>query len=174
MGVKSLRPVILIFIIIAMAVPLLIAAANTQAPQTGLSYATNESLDISSARLAGNNINNYSNFSVKYNITVTSNSPISGFFMTNATGDVITAGGNYTLNTTSGAFQLINSTYWVSGNGKYNTTLLNYQYYDVNYLDDGTVRSISPLILFFGALGILITVVAAMYKDELLELISRY
>ena len=161
---KELKPIFYMFMIIVIGVAFVVSWANTTAPITTLQTQTNESINIAGARLSSNNINSSYQFTLTYAQANTGHTPISNFALYNGTGSLITST-NYTFNSTTGVLKLTNGTYWVTGGGRNNITLTVYNYKDPSYLEDSSSRSVITLIIFFGALGILLGVIAYMNWD---------
>lgn len=170
---KTFGPIILMFIIIVLAVPFVINVGSNTAAITSQQTSVNETFDISSARnVSLNMINNYTQFSVAFASTASQNHPITGFVLMNLSGSVIGAN-NYTFNSTTGNFTLLNTTYMVTGGGKFNTTFVNETFYGPNYSDDGGVRAVFSLTNIMFALGIALAVFAYINWDYLMEVLGR-
>lgn len=173
MANSSFKMIIGMFIVAIVGVVLLMQTGSNVQEQTNLLTNTNESLNIASARLAGNQISNVTNFTLVNAPVVTGKSAITTVSVLNATGASITgnsdagltAGDNWTMNTTTGRITFQNTTYMVTGNGKGNTTLVTYTYKTANYVDDGTSRPIITLILLFSALGIPVIILAYIFMN---------
>lgn len=167
--------VIWLFLIIVLGAAFTVVISNGINPLTNVLTQNNESFSIASTRLpSSNDTNNTFQFTLKYAQNNTLQTPISSFVLTNASGAVI-ANGNYTINLVTGRFNLTNGTYWVSGAGSlFNSTLATYNYKDANYINDPGSNSIFDLFDFLFALGILLTVVAYIYRENLGDLLKTF
>jgi hypothetical protein len=148
------------------------ATSNSLKEQTETLTSLNESINIASARYGANNINSSVQFSIANAQSVTGKTPFSLVQILNNSGNLITSG-NYTFNSVTGTFNITNTTYMVSGNGKGNITLLTYTYKSSNYIDDGGARNTASLILLFAAIAILIYVIVELIKSPSFERLSN-
>lgn len=170
---KDIGMFILILTGVMTSIAFLVATANSTTLQTDYQPQTNETVTISGARIVGNQINSSVNFTLVKGYVYSSKSPISSLVVTNGTGGVI-ASDNYTINTTNGVLTFLNTTYMVTGGGKGNTTLASYLYPDVNYVTDGTSRTVIPLVILFCVVGIVIFVFARVFMAEGIQKLSRF
>lgn len=145
---EQIKGILLIFIAIVVALPLMIGMVSLITPQTQLSTATNEAINISSAIIDSNNINDSIPFQVYYSSSVTGNTPISSVVITNGT-DTATISTDYALETVVGSFTLENSTYMLSAGDMLYVT---YQYKDSSYMDVSFSRLIVGLIVGIASL----------------------
>lgn len=168
---KNFMMMISFFLIAILGVVFIQTTSDPLAEQTGTLNVVNESITISTARIAGNEISNGTNFTVTFAPIRTNNSAISGFVLKNGTGFVISggadgAGSNYTVNLTAGTFRLLNTTYMVSGGGKLNTTLVDYTYFGYNYIDDPSARSLTTLILILFVVGLIVALIVILARGD--------
>lgn len=158
-------------LIIILFVTLLIGviAAPILAGQTSLitnpTTVTGESLDISGARtITGNNINESYEFTLANSGLASEGGWVnSSISITNASGT--TLAGNYTVNYTSKVITFANNTYMISQGGAGNITLVDYQYYPLDYITESFGRRVLDNILIgIFALLILVVAVAGVYQ----------
>lgn len=122
----------------------------------------NESLDISAARLADNNINESYGFSLNNDNWVSSSVKVY-----NETKGELTANTDYIVNYTEEKIYFKNSTTMV--NYVSNTTLIDYQYYDDRYIEDTTGRALLGIITLLVIVGILSVALVPVIKSWLVR-----
>lgn len=157
---NKIKGVLTSVIAVLIGLTFIIAMTGILNPQTEISSAVNESQDISSARLNGNEINDSVEFTVDYDYETTGNSPIKNFVINNGT-DEATETTDYVVNLTEGSYTLENSSYWQSSD---NDTLVSYDYYDEGYLENSFARTLTGLILGFAALVLLAWLVSWLIR----------
>lgn len=159
------KSIITMFLAVLIGLSFIVAMTGILSPQTELSTATNENINISSAIIDANNINTSVSFELDYSSTTTGNTPISSVVITNGT-DTATLTTDYVLETVIGSFTLKNSTY-VLGSG--DTLYVTYNYKDSSYLDNSFARVVTALIIGFAALILLafiISKIVAIFNRE--------
>jgi len=124
----------------------------------------NEPLNIASARLSGNNINQSVMFTLQnLGLKDSGGWVVNSVSIKNATGATIAAG-NYSVNYTSQRINFINTTYMVSGGGSKNDTWVDYRYYQDSYLQQQFARSIlNNILVGVFAILILLGIIGLLY-----------
>jgi hypothetical protein len=159
---KQIGVFLLVLIAVMIGTAFLISIANSTFEQTNTYTVANESQSIASARDAANGVISTVVYEVANSYRVTGQTPISSFVLRASDGSTVTAG-NYTLNN-NGTYTLVNTTFWVGTAA--NTTYRGYVFKPANYVNDGTSRTIIPLIILFCALGILAVVLSQVFSGE--------
>ncbi len=163
---------IMMFIGVIITVTFIAQIGTDISAQTELITVTNESLDISSTRTGSGNdsVVNTVVLTLVNNQNVTGNFPISSFVLRNNDTGAIIVAANYTLDATFGNLTLVDNGYWngtETGEGALsNITFANYQYKDINYVDDSSSRSVINLILIFAALAIVIFIIVLLFRKD--------
>lgn len=155
---KQMNGIITTFVAVLVGLTFIGAMAGMLNPATDWSSVTNETQDISAARINGDQINDSYTFYVDYDLDETGNSPIRNFVLGNSTDDA-TITTDYTVNLTEGSYQLENSTFWINSD---NTSYADYEYKASGYLENNLARTISGLILGFAALILLAVIVSVV------------
>jgi flagellar hook-associated protein FlgK len=165
---KALSPIIYMFLVIVIGVAFVVSNANSISTSVQSQPITDESVNFASARIAANlSINESKVFTVTYNPVAQSNLSLTDFVLTNASGSAATVTTDYVVNLATGGFTLKNTTFWL--NPASNISLVDYNYYDNNYVEDTGTRTMLSLIVFFLALGILFVVIRYVGWDKLKE-----
>jgi hypothetical protein len=166
---KDLQPIIYMFLIIVIGTAFIVANANSISPSTQSQQIFNETFNTATAKnLTDPYIKTSVNFTLAYRPLLINNISIESFVLTNATGTIATLDTDYALNTVTGQFNLLNTTFW--SNLGSNVSVASYKYYDTNYVEDSGTRTMLQLIIFFLALGILFAVIRYIGWDRLKEL----
>jgi phosphate/sulfate permease len=153
----KISQLIIVFIGVMVAIPLMIAIANSLGGQTDSLTMTNETLDISGARLDNNNINSSYPLTLTYDEWISITEINNGSQAFTATTDYV-----YETNRTTERIYFQNTTATV--NNVSNTTYVIYSYYPDDYVYNATARVILPLILIFLAIAILLGSVLYGYR----------
>jgi hypothetical protein len=174
MAGNSINNLLIVFVVVILGVIAAGIIAGQIITNTAQVAASAETIDISSARIAGNNINN----TLRFTLT---NAPtgwkaqqadcyIKSFVLANSSGTAYTDTTNYILTDSAGTFTLVNGTIFVAQMS--NTTIANYNYCGNGYIASSFGRSSLNMVVGFFALLILIIVVAAVvmlvkqYKED--------
>ena len=164
----GIKPILLTFIVIMIAIPFIINNADNLNPITSAQF-QNDTQNISTARLAGNGINASINYTVTKTPLLTSNLSLESFAIYNSSGSVATITTDYLVDLSTGVYSLKNSSFWIASG---NITYVTYNYFDDSYITDSGSRNILLLTVFFMALGLLAWVI--YYNWEYVEnLIGR-
>jgi len=147
--------IIAMFILALLGLVFISAMTGILNPQTDLSTATSEEINISSAIIDDNNINTSVSFDLDYGYSTTGNTPISSLVITNGT-TTATLTTDYLVDTDLGNFSLKNSTYML---GAGDTLYATYNYKASGYLDNSFARLVTSLIIGFTALVIVVYLV---------------
>lgn len=143
------------FMLVILGAALIGVIADNTNEVTQPTLVIDESLSISSLRIAGNNIN------ISNNVTL-ANAGLrdaggwvdSSVILKNASGTTIGTN-NYTVDYNADKISFLNTTFMVSGGGLGNTTLATYKYYAADYVNQSWQRTILNLISGFFALALL-------------------
>lgn len=161
---------IMIFIGAIVSLTFLDSISNNIAGQTTLLAITNESQDISGARISNEQINESFTFTVTNNPGASGrkNVSINGFVIRNDTGAVATITTDYVINVSNGVYNLVNSSFWVFNgtSNQTNGTVRDYNFPSAEYVTDIGSRSIISLILIFAAIAIFIFVIVMLFKGD--------
>jgi len=157
---EQMKGIITSAIAVLLGLTFIVAMTGMLNPQTDWSSAVNESQDITSARVNGNEINESYTLYVEYDLEKTGNSPIKNFVLNNGTEDA-TETTDYVVNLTEGSYTLKNSTYWQNSD---NSSLVSYDYKDSTYIENGFGRTVAGLIIGFAALVLLAYLVSIVLK----------
>lgn len=159
---------ILAFFLLILGIVLISNIATNTNAVTSNAFVANESLDISSLRVAGNQINASLNVTLANQGLNDAGRWVSGTFtIRNITGAVI-GSNNYTVDYPNAKISFANNTYMVTGGGKANTTYVDYGYYQNSYLTQAWQRSVLNSVVGFFALAVMLISVAlfySVYKD---------
>ena len=148
------------FLVVIVALAFITAMSGLLNPQTELSTATNEEINISSAIIDSNNINESVVFTLDYGSATTGNTPISSVVITNGT-TTATITTDYAIGTDLGNLTLVNSTYML---GAGDTLYATYNYKASSYLDNNFARLITALIIGFAALVVLAFIISRVVQ----------
>ncbi len=157
---KQMNGIVTTFVGVILGLAFILAMSGMLNPATDWSSVTNETQNISDARVNGNEINESYTFNVEYDLEETGNSPIRNFVLGNKTDDA-TETTDYTVNLTEGSYQLKNSTFWQNSD---NTSYADYEYKASGYLENSLARNIAGLIIGFAALILLAVIVSLVMK----------
>lgn len=163
---KQLGLILLVFVGIIVGIAFINAIATTVTDQTQFSPITNESLSISTLRIAGNDINDTLNLTLAH-----SNWSGAPSQVRTGNGTILIANTDYAVDTALYRVRFLNSTTMVST--LTNTTSFDYSYKSGNYIADGTSRSIIPLILLFSVIGLIIFALIVFYNREFLDMLGE-
>jgi|TARA_R100000501_G_C2594918_1_gene93758 hypothetical protein len=155
---KDMKNIFAMFLVILVGAVLFSAIAENTFLVTDALTVSNESLDISTARLTGMNINE------SVNLTLGNSNWTAGSVSIRAlNGTAFTSGTDYVANYTTQEISFRNTTTMI--NYLSNTTGAYYQYYHANYLNDGTSRVLTRLIQLLFVIGMLF--LALMYLRKM-------
>jgi hypothetical protein len=158
----KINSIIVMFIALIIGVSFISPLYSLISPQSELSSVTDELIDISGARLDGNNINETYTFNVEYDQSTTGNTPISSFLIDNGTTSA-TVTTDYVLDEDAGSFTLKNSTYWVDYES--NDSYVNYDYKASEYIENSSIsRTLLSLIVGLFVISLLIYVLSWIMK----------
>lgn len=162
---KTTAMLIVTFIGLLLAVALIQPIADSVVGQTSFLSVSGENIDISSARLADNNINETTLLTIarQPNTAGNSNQSITSFVLTNGT-TTATNGTHYIIYPNNGTLTLLNTSFWVDT--IVNTTSASYNWATDNYLPDATNRSLVSIILIFMAIAAFMFAVMMLFKSE--------
>ena len=152
---------VILFIGIIIAIALLPSIANSQNLITEKQTVTNETLDITSARINDTDVNSSVVFDVGKYAEIREgwqdqgDCPMTGFAMINESGTAMTSGTDYVISGSGGNLTLRSEIGIVNGSIGSNTTYITYSYCDDGYATSGATRSIAEFIMIFAALGLL-------------------
>ncbi len=154
-GQVGIGTLILLFIGIIIVVALLPAIASNISELKDKQTITDETVDFSSARLAGGTINSSVEFSVSNAPTGwdIEHCPLTSVTLSNSSGTDWTTSTDYVFTTAHGNFTLKN-TVAVNGSST-NNTLVDYTFCPEGYASTGGARAMAGIILVFAALGLL-------------------
>jgi hypothetical protein len=156
---------ILAFFTLILGVVLIGSIASNSLAVTDKQWVTDESVDISTARIYGaeNNINVSVTFALANPPTSWKrlDCPIEDFVLSNSSTD-FTVTTDYTLNTGTGVITLVNSTNFL--NSPENTSLIDYRYCGDDYMNSSWGRTVLLLLAGFFALAILGASVGLFYS----------
>lgn len=153
---EQIKSIIVMFIAIMVALPLLLSMVSLINPQTELSSVTDEEINLSDAYIDSDNINESIVFTLDYGYETTGNTPISSFVLGNSTTDA-TETTDYVVNESYGTFTLKNSSFWQNSE---ETGYADYDYKASSYMDNSFPRLLTALIIGISALVILVFLVA--------------
>jgi len=166
---KTFKVIISAFIIAIVAIAFLQIVANDINRETEGFDRVNETIDVSDAYIAGNEINTSKEFQVtKYpGATDVQDEDLTSITLYNDTTQesAATDTTDYVFDTTAGTFTLKNTTYW-HNTATTNTSSIDYTWYHGDYIQDGKSRTIIVLVIIFGAIGIFIAVGGPVIKLE--------
>ena len=156
---------ILAFVTLLLGIVLITVIATQTNTVTSAVYVPNESMNIASARLVGNQINNSKQFNV-------SNPGLqdAGGIVTNSIVIINASGanlaGNFTVNYNvyPELINFTNSTYMISGGGLNNQTYVSYSYYPSSYMTNTFGNTVITLIPGFFAIALLMISLGLFYS----------
>jgi len=157
---EQLKSILLIFIAVVVALPLMLGIVGITNPQTQLSTATNEEINLTPAYIDAVNINESVTFTLDYGQATTGNTPISSFVLGNSTDDA-TVTTDYVVDLDAGTFTLKNSSFWQNTT---QTGYADYQYKDSSYMDTSFARVLTALIIGIASLALLAGIIAWLMK----------
>jgi len=161
---------VILFVGVIVALALFSPIMNTTNLMTSKQTTTNKSIDVSSAYVSDNEVNESINFTIySQSAWKQSDCPLTSVAIRNGAGTTLTKDTDYTLYASEGVFSLLNTTKTVPA------TSLNLTYVDFTYCADGyntsaSSRSIAKLVLVFCALAILAFV---LERSNILKVFGR-
>lgn len=168
--------IIVAFITIIVGIPLLVEIADNVFDTANVQVALNEEVDFTTALVAldegGDNASIDATVVFDLNedfiITVTEvqlNSSAAVISLTETT--------DFIVSTVPGTINFVNSTTWAAVNlSDANRTLWNYTFADT-YVQDSTSRTFLNLIPLFFVIGLLLMIIAIIFKDNIIDIIGR-
>ncbi len=158
----DLAMIMMLFIGVTLAIVFTTQIANNVFDQTNTVTAPNETQSIVSARLAGNDVDPGTLFTVTFDQVATGNDPIDTFVLRDEQGNAATVTTDYIVNLTTGTYTLVNTSFW--SQEPENTTFRSYNYKGSDYVDDSGSRLMIALILLFAALATLAFGISSVAK----------
>ena len=159
MAIGMINKLILAFVILIVGVVLISPLASSVWDITSKT-STTDTIDVSSARLPGNNIDNTVTFTVS-NPPISDECPLTDYSISNSSTTFIETT-DYVFTASDGTFILENSTNWIDN--PENATLVTYVYCSDGYIYSGWGNTILNLVPGFFALAILLVSVALFYS----------
>ncbi len=136
-------------------VTLLTASAESTGAMTQKQSVTNQSVDVSSAYVGANEVNESINFTIySQSDWKVQDCPLTSVVLRNGAGTALTADTDYTLYASNGVYSLLNTSKTVPGTSL-NTTYVDYSYCADGYNKDSGSRSVANLIIVFAAMALL-------------------
>jgi len=160
---SSLKYIAVTFIGIVLMLGLLGCLSSNVDEMRNPQVVDDESLDISAARLANNNINE------SYTFTLENDDWVNGSVVIyNSTGgNVFTAGTDYIVNYTAETITFKNTSTTVNYNN--NITLVDYQYYSDNYVEDSSSRTLLSVLMIMVIIGIAMYALVPFIKSKVIK-----
>jgi len=146
---------VILFVGVIVALALFSPIMNTTSQMTSKQTTTNKSIDVSSAYVNDNTVNESINFTIyTQSAWKQSDCPLTSVVIRNGAGTTLTLNTDYKLYASQGVFSLVNTTKTVPQTSL-NLTYVDYTYCADGYLTDASSRSIAKLVVLFSALAIL-------------------
>lgn len=167
MSMGRLGMILLIFLLAIIGIPLLTSITDTTFKNSQLTTVAGENIttDVAAVRLIGNSVDPNVDIELTNNYarTVTE---------VQLNGSVLTDGTDYqTTNSNEGlVLRLINTT--ATGGANLNESNVTYTY-GQEYISSAPSRTLINLIPLFYVLGIVLLILGAVFKDQLMDLIRR-
>lgn len=140
--------------------------------QTSFQSVLDESIDFTSARLQNNTINESITFTVAKapHTNGQSNQSVTNFVVSNSSGGNAVLDTDYNVNTSTGTFNLLNSTFWFTD--ETNTTLVDYDFANANYITQASSRTMVNLVLLFAVLALLAAVLFYLFRTGIMDVLG--
>ena len=172
---KFMTIFLIIFIGAIIAVTFLGDIADRVDEQTDFLAVTNESLDLSVARIdAEGSINESYPFQLarRPHIAGESNQSIQNLVVTLYNATTLTNETDYNFNASNGTINFVNNSL-TQGYNVSNVTYATYDHANENYVADSSTRAFVALILIFGALAIIVFVIVMFMSSEKMKELLR-
>lgn len=160
---KGLKFLFTLVVLILIGLAFFIEIGHGVKEQTSDLIETNETIDLSVARLASSNVNE--SWEVLIDNPDLSSTTI---VMANGTDGLVITTGNYTVNLTSTGnytIYLINTSYWAV-DYIVNTSVITYSFYNENYVEFSNARAMLNILLIISAVFLFGAVVAWIMKNK--------
>ena len=146
---------VILFVGIVFTLALMSPIANTVGQMTSKQTTTNKSIDVSSAYIDDDDVNESINFTIySQSDWKQTQCPLTSVALRNGVGTTLTLNTDYKLYADVGVFSLLNTSDTVPATGL-NLTYTDYTYCADGYNTSASSRSIAKLVLVFSALAIL-------------------
>jgi len=154
-GNLNVEVFIVLFVGIIVGLALMTPIINTTNKLTSKQTTTNKSVDVTTAYIDSDDVNESINFTIySQSDWKKSDCPLTSVAIRNGAGTALTKNTDYKLYTSEGVFSLVNTSKTIPS-ATSNLTYVDYTYCADGYNTDSSSRSIAGLVLIFTALALL-------------------
>jgi len=167
-SLDTTQKLLLAFVALIIGIVLIAPLATQSNLVTGKTIVTDEIVSIATSKIEGTDGNNVSiNLGPIANVPTTwkiLDCPLTSITVSNASGDALTVTTDYTLSTTTGVLNLLNTAVNNESFVTSNNSLIDYTYCGDDYLNSSWGRTVLDTTMGFFGLALLLTSLAFFYS----------